>query len=98
MGSLRLTGFAFTALSVLAIAPLAQATDTDWQKTYAVSAKPSLIFTTGDASAEVRSCGDCREIRVRVEWNDRRASDYTITEFQSGDHVNFELKEKRAFQ
>jgi len=97
MGSLRLTVLALAALSALAIAPSAQASDADWQKTYAVSAKPSLIFTTGDASAEVHSCGDCREIRVRVEWNDRHAADYTITEFQSSDHVNFELKEKRGF-
>ncbi len=97
MVSLRLTGLALIALSVFAVTRPAQAADTDWQKTYPASSKPSLTFTTGDASAEVHSCGDCREIRVRVEWNDRHATDYTITEFQSGNHVNFELKEKRGF-
>lgn len=93
MNSLRLPAFAFTACSVFAFASLAQA-DSDWQKTYPVSGKPSLTTTSGDASTEIRSCGDCREVRIRVEWNDRHASDYNLTEFQSSDHVNFELREK----
>ena len=97
MESLRLSGFALAAIAVFAVAPSAHASDTDWQKTYHVSAKPSLTFASGDASTDVSSCGDCREIRVRVEWNDRRASDYTIAESQTGDHVNFELREKRGF-
>ncbi len=96
MESLRLPGIALAALAVLVVAPSAHASDADWQKTYPVSAKPSITATTGDASTEVRSCGDCREVRIHVEWNDRHASDYTITEFQSGDHVNFELREKRG--
>ena len=97
MASLRLPVFALAALAVFAVEPSAHASDADWQKTYHVSAKASLTFASGDASTEVSSCGDCREIRVRVEWNDRRASDYTITEFQSGDHVDFELREKHGF-
>lgn len=97
MESLRLSGFALAAIAVFAVAPSAHASDTDWQKTYHVSAKGSLTFASGDASAEVSSCGDCHEIRVRVEWNDRRASDYTIAESQAGDHVNFELREKHGF-
>ena len=97
MEYLRLPTFAFGAIAVFTVATAAHAADSDWQKTYPVSAKPSLTFTTGDASAEVRSCGDCHEIRVRVEWNDRRASDYSIVEFQSADHVNFELREKHEF-
>ncbi len=97
MELLRLPGLALAAFTIFSVAPLAHAADSDWQKTYSVSAKPSLTFTTGDASTEVRSCGDCHEIRVRVEWNDRRSSDYTITEFQSADHVEFELREKHSF-
>jgi hypothetical protein len=81
------------AVPVLALASTAALADSDWQKSYPVSGKPSLTVSTGDASTEVHSCG-CREIRVRVQWNDRHADDYNITEFQSGDHVNFELKEK----
>jgi len=97
MASLRRFEFALAAIAVFAVAPFAQAADADWQKSYHISAKPSLTFASGDASADIVSCGDCHEIRVRVEWNDRHASDYNITEFQSGDHVNFELREKHGF-
>lgn len=93
MKSLRLPVFAVAACAVFAFASRAQA-DSDWQKTYPVSGKPSLTTTSGDASTEIRSCGDCREVRIRVEWNDRHSGDYNLTEFQSGDHVNFELHEK----
>lgn len=93
MRSLRL--FA-TALPVLALAAFASAltAQSDWQKSYPVSGKPSLTVSTGDASVEVHSCG-CQEVRIHVQWNDRRPDEYTINEFQSGDHVNFELKEKQ---
>ena len=73
---------------------LAQAGSGNWQKSYPVAGKTSFTLSTGDASIEVRSCGGCREVRVRVEWRDRKPADYTLTEFQSGDHVNFEMKEK----
>ena len=89
MRSLRLFAIALPVLA-LTTAALAQS---DWQKSYPVSGKASLTVGTGDASTEVHSC-NCREIRIRVEWNDRHPDDYNITEFQSGDHVNFELKEK----
>ena len=90
MRSLRLFAFAVPVLALTASAALAQS---DWQKSYPIAGKASLTVSTGDASTEVHSCS-CREIRIRVEWNDRHADDYNITEFQSGDHVNFELKEK----
>ena len=95
MKSLRLPEITAAACAVLAFAPFAHA-DSDWQKSYPVSGKPSITTTSGDASTEVRSCGDCHEVRIRVEWNDRRSGDYNVTEFQSGDHVNFELKEKHG--
>ena len=90
MKVLRLFAFA----PVLALATTAVLAESDWQKSYPVSGKPSLTVSTGDASTEVHSCG-CREVRIRVEWNDRHPDQYTVTEFQSGDHVNFELKEKQ---
>lgn len=93
MPSLRLTGLALSALTFIALTPVARA-DADWQKTYPVSNKPSLTFSTGDTSAEVHSCGDCREVRIRVEWNDRHPSDYNLTESQSGNTVNFQLHER----
>jgi len=69
----------------------------DWQKSYPVSGMPGLTIGTGDASTEVQPCAACREVKIRVQWNDRRPEDYTIIESQSGDHVNFELKEKQRF-
>ncbi|HTX76620.1 MAG TPA: DUF4097 family beta strand repeat-containing protein [Terracidiphilus sp.] len=96
MQSVRLFATALATLTLAALPAIARA-DADWQKTYPVSGKASLTFSTGDTSSEVRSCGDCREIRIRVEWNDRHASDYNLSEFQSGSHVNFELHEKSGF-
>jgi len=95
MRFLRLIAFAIPALALVATSA-ALAAEGDWQKSYPVSGKPSVTVSTGDASMEVHSCG-CREIRIRVEWNDRHPVDYTINELQSGDHVNFELKEKQRF-
>src|SRR5580692_6124961 len=95
MRSLRLIVFAIPALVLVATSAVLTA-ESDWQKSYPVPGKPSLTVSTGDASTDVHSCG-CREIRIRVEWNDRHPNDYTINEFQSGDHVNFELKEKEHF-
>lgn len=89
MKSLRL--FAFAILVLAASGAFAQS---DWQKSYPIPGKPSLMVTTGDSSVEVQSCG-CREVRIRVQWNGRRPDEFTITEFQSGDHVNFGLREKQ---
>jgi len=94
MRSLRLVAFAVPVLALTI--PAAALAESDWQKSYPVSGKASLTVSTGDASTEVHSCA-CREIRIRVEWNDRHPDEYTVTEFQSGDHVNFELKEKQRF-
>ena len=84
------------AVAALCLAPALQA-ESDWQKSYPVTGKPSLWISTGDVSSEVRACAGCREVRLRVEWNDRRPGDYNVQESQSGDHVNFELKEKQRF-
>jgi len=95
MRGLRLVRICLPVLALVAGAPaFAQTAGGDWQKSYPVSGKASLSLSSGDASVEVRSCGDCREVRVRVEWKDRKPSEFTMNEFQSGDHVNFELKEK----
>jgi DUF4097 and DUF4098 domain-containing protein YvlB len=94
MRKLRLVPICLPALALVAGAIAFAQAGGDWQKSYPVSGKASLTISTGDASVEVRSCQGCREVRVRVEWKDRKPSDYTVNEFQSGDHVNFELKEK----
>ncbi len=95
MRTLRRVSIFLSALALMAgVFVTAQARAEDWHKTYPVSGKASLTISTGDASVEVRSCGGCREVKVRVEWKDRKPGDYIVNEFQTGDHVNFELKEK----
>ncbi len=93
MRKLRLVPVFVPALALMA-GVFASAQAGDWQKSYAVSGKASLTISTGDASVELHPCGDCREVRIRLEWRDRKPADFTLSEFQSGDHVNFELKEK----
>ena len=86
----------FVPMLVLAAGTFAaaQSGGGDWQKVYPTPGKASLTLSTGDASVDARSCGDCHEVRIRVEWKDRKPDDFTLNEFQSGDHVSFELKEK----
>jgi hypothetical protein len=93
MPQLRPAVLTLAAVCLLSVSASVRA-ESDWQKSYPVSAKPSLTFSNGDAATEVTSCGQCHEIRVRIQWNDRHPSDYTLTEAQTGDHVNFELREK----
>lgn len=98
MRVLRLAVISLPAVGLILLsAAAAHAADADWQKSYPISGKPSITVSTGDVSLEVRSCAACREVRVRIEWNDRHINDYTLNEFQSADHVNFELKEKQRF-
>ena len=93
MAHLRPAALTLAAVALLFAASVASA-ESDWQKSYPVNGKPSVSFSTGDAAVEVASCGGCKEIRIRVQWNDRNPSDYNLTEVQTGDHVNFELREK----
>ena len=92
---LRLVPLSVSALALMAgVCASAQEGAGDWQKSYPISGKASVTLSTGDASVEVHSCGPCHAVRVGVEWRDRKPADFNLNEFQSGDHVNFELKEK----
>ena len=98
MRSPRLFAVSLSAFVLMAAsAARAHSTDADWQKSYPASGKPALSITTGDTSVDIHSCAACRAVRVRVEWNDRHPSEYSLSEFQAGDHVTFELKEKSRF-
>ncbi|HUH61388.1 MAG TPA: DUF4097 family beta strand repeat-containing protein [Terracidiphilus sp.] len=98
MRNLRRDTICAVALAVTAGAlAWAQSGAGDWQKSYSISGKASLTLSTGDASVDLHSCGGCRAIQVHVDWRDRNPSDFAINEFQTGDHVNFELKEKSRF-
>jgi DUF4097 and DUF4098 domain-containing protein YvlB len=87
-----LAAASLAALSTLPV--LAQNTDHAWSKNYSLTGKPTLNLETGDASVELSSCGSCREIRVRVETEGAKLSDYRLEESQSGDQVHFLFKEK----
>jgi hypothetical protein len=72
---------------------LAQDPDHSWSKTYPVTGKPTLTLETSDAGVEFRPCGGCHEIRIHVEVEGRKLSDYRLEEGQSGDEVHFLFKE-----
>lgn len=85
--------FAAAVLGCVAGAGMAQDAEHDWGKEYAVGASPSLSIETGDSGLELRSCGACQAIRIRVH-TDGNLSRYTLQESQSGNAVSFSLKEK----
>ncbi|MFP5234687.1 MAG: DUF4097 family beta strand repeat-containing protein [Acidobacteriota bacterium] len=92
---------ALRSLAFLAAAPVLAVSvahaDPDWAKTYPVSAQPSLTVTTGDSSVQIASCGSCREIRIHVEWRDFHSYSFILSESQTGNHVEFSLREKMGF-
>jgi DUF4097 and DUF4098 domain-containing protein YvlB len=94
MQVLRLTVPFSAVLALTFSAAIPSLAESDWQKSYSVSGKPSVSVSTGDASLDVHSCGACREIGIRLEWNDRHPGEYNLTESHTGDRVSFELKEK----
>ncbi len=87
--ALALAGLA-TLSSLTAVA---QDPDHSWSKTYPLTGKPILTLETSDAGVEFRPCGDCHEIRIHVEVEGRKLSDYRLEEGQTGDEVHFLFKE-----
>lgn len=88
---------ALVALSVAACTA-AQA-QSNWDKTYSISAKPSLQLEVDDAGVRVNACGGCRAVHVRVDWHGADASHWKVTEMQGGNGIHFALRhrEERSF-
>lgn len=88
----------FAAVSMLALAaaaPTASAQTQDhWDKTYTVAGQPTLVLTTGDSDLKIKSCGDCQTVRIHVDAQNRKLSDYRLEEDQSGNTIHFLLREK----
>ena len=86
-----------TAMLALAVssAALAQDSEHSWSKTYPLSGKPSLVVETGDAGVDIHACSDCREIRIHVEVEGKKLSDYSLEESQTGDQVHFKLRARQ---
>lgn len=83
-----------SAAALAAMPSLAQDADHFWTKSYPVTGKPTLNLETGDAGLQISSCGECREIRIKVETEGIKLSDYLLEESQAGDQVHFLFKEK----
>ena len=71
----------------------AQDAEHDWEKSYTVTGKPSLTLETSDSHLDIRSCGECKTVQIRVH-SGQKLSEFRLEESQSGDHVYFNLKEK----
>lgn len=82
------------AAALAAMPVLAQDADHLWTKSYPVNGRPTLNLETGDAGLQISSCGSCREIRIKVETDGIKLSDYRLEASQSGDQVHFLFKEK----
>jgi Putative adhesin len=84
---------ALSALLLPAAAATAQS-DTMWDKSYPVSGQPSLFLSAGDSHLNIHPCGSCKTVHIHVTAENTSLSRYTLEESQSGDTVNFSLKEK----
>ncbi|MGI4755591.1 MAG: DUF4097 family beta strand repeat-containing protein [Janthinobacterium lividum] len=66
----------------------------NWDRTYNVSAKPAVQIDVDDASVRVHSCGDCRAVRIHVDPKGGDLSRWRVTEMQGGNGIHFALKHK----
>jgi Putative adhesin len=79
---------------ILSAGAAAAQSDTTWDKSYAVSGQPSLFLSTGDSHLNIHACSGCQTVRIHVTAENTSLSQYTLEESQSGNSVNFSLKEK----
>lgn len=82
---------AAVALFVFSLAASAQS---NWDKSYNVSGKPSLQVEVDDASVRVRSCGGCRAVHIHVDPKGGDLSRWRITEMQGGNGIRFSMKHR----
>ncbi|MBV8114106.1 MAG: DUF4097 family beta strand repeat protein [Silvibacterium sp.] len=82
------------AAALAAVPALAQDADHLWTKSYPVSGRPTLNLEIGDAGVQISSCATCREIRIKVETEGIKLSDYRLEESQTQDQIHFLFKEK----
>ena len=84
---------ALSTMLLSGVAATAQS-DTTWDKSYSVSGQPTLFLSTGDSHLNIHSCGSCQAVHIHVTAENTSLSRYTLEESQSGNTVNFSLKEK----
>jgi hypothetical protein len=83
-----LVGAACLATAVTAVA---QGT---WDKSYNVTGRAAVQVSVDNASVTVRSCGDCRTVRIHVDAHESDLSRWHVTEMQGGNVVHFDLKHR----
>jgi hypothetical protein len=84
----------FSALILSSCVALAQGDPVAWEKSYPISAQPTLTVSVGDSQLNIHPCASCQAVHVRVTTHNTDLSRYVLEESQSGDTVNFSLKEK----
>ncbi len=87
--NLALSTFLLTAAAASA------QSDTTWDKSYSVSGQPSLVLSTDDSHLNIHACTSCQAVHIHVTAaGSANLSKYTLEESQTGNTINFSLKEK----
>jgi predicted secreted protein len=79
----------FSALLLACLAVPCSAAD--WQKTFTVTGMPTLRVETNDASVHITG-SDTHEVQVRVTTSGYRSDDVRISERQSGNRIEVEVR------
>lgn len=87
------TGLAVCAVFLFSGAVFAQDAPA-WEKSYPVAGQPNLVFEVGDSGLTIRSCGDCKQVQVKILLKNRQLSEYVLDEAQTTNCVKFSFKEK----
>jgi DUF4097 and DUF4098 domain-containing protein YvlB len=82
----------FLLITLVALSSLALADE--WKKEFATSAKPTIRVDANDADIEVQA-SDSNKIEARVVTSGGKisSSDVRITDRQSGDHIDLEIRQ-----
>ncbi len=88
--------FAFVIVTVLCLAVAGAARADNWSKTYPISGRAHLRFTTQDGEIDLVGTND-KQVSVTVDTIGRRISpdDVTIEEHQTGDSVDVQVRVPR---
>lgn len=86
-----LSALVVTASLATAVTAVAQGT---WEKTYNVSGRAAVQVSVDNASVTMRSCGECRTVRIHVDAHENDLSRWHVTEMQGGNVVHFDLKRR----
>ncbi len=67
---------------------------TMWDKTYSLSASPTLTLEVGDSNLRVHPCSACRTVHIHVNAEGIELSSFNLAEEQNGNTIRFSLKQK----